>query len=54
MLDHMVPVAEMCYIERPDGVALPGEFHLRYVLRTDVPAFLERAAATTEQTEQHI
>lgn len=43
MLDHWVPVVETCYIERPDGVALPGEFHLRYVLRSDVPAFLEKA-----------
>jgi RimJ/RimL family protein N-acetyltransferase len=45
MLDRWVPVAETCYIEKPDGVALPGEFHLRYVLRSDVPRFLEKAAA---------
>jgi RimJ/RimL family protein N-acetyltransferase len=45
MLDHWVPVAETCHIERPDGVALPGEFHLRYVLRSDIPGFLERASA---------
>jgi RimJ/RimL family protein N-acetyltransferase len=45
MLDHWVPVAETCYVEKPDGVALPGEFHLRYVLRGDVAAFLQRAAA---------
>ena len=45
MLDHWVPVAETRYIENPDGVALPGEFHLRYVLRTDVPVFLEKAKA---------
>jgi hypothetical protein len=44
MLDHWVPVAETRYIENPDGVALPGEFHLRYVDRGDVPNFLERAA----------
>ena len=42
MLDHWVPVAEMCYIEKPDGVALPGEFNLRYVVRSDVPGFLEK------------
>jgi RimJ/RimL family protein N-acetyltransferase len=43
MLDHWVPVAETCYIEKPDGVALPGEFHLRYVLRRDVPSILAKA-----------
>jgi hypothetical protein len=37
MLDRYVPVAETRFIERPDGVAQPGEFHLRYVLRADVP-----------------
>lgn len=36
MLDKYVPVAETCHVEQPDGVALPGEFHLRYVLRADV------------------
>jgi RimJ/RimL family protein N-acetyltransferase len=46
MLDHWVPVAETRYIENPDGVALPGEFHLRYVLRRDIPGFLEKARAT--------
>jgi hypothetical protein len=45
MLDHWLPVAETRYIENPDGVALPGEFHLRYVLRSDVPRFLSRTAA---------
>ena len=45
MLDHWVPVADTCHIERPDGVALPGEFHLRYVLRGDVAGFLEKARA---------
>jgi hypothetical protein len=39
MLDRFVPIAETCYIEHPDGVALPGEFHLRYVLRQDIPSF---------------
>jgi hypothetical protein len=48
MLDHWVPVAETCHIEQPDGVALPGEFHLRYVLRSDIPGFLERAALESE------
>lgn len=37
MLDKWVPITETRYIEDPDGVALPGEFHLRYVFREDVP-----------------
>jgi RimJ/RimL family protein N-acetyltransferase len=44
MLDKFVPVAETRHVERPDGVAGPGEFHLRYVRREDVPAILARAA----------
>jgi RimJ/RimL family protein N-acetyltransferase len=36
MLNKFVPVAETVYIEQPDGVALPGEFHLRYVHRADI------------------
>lgn len=39
MLDRFVAVAETRYIETPDGVAAPGEFHLRYVRREDVPCF---------------
>lgn len=44
MLDKYLPVAESCHLEQPDGVALPGEFHLRYVLRGDVPKLFARAA----------
>ena len=43
MLDKFVPVSETAQIEKPDGVALPGEFHLRYVWREDVPSILSRA-----------
>jgi hypothetical protein len=43
MLDKWVPIAETRYIDDPDGVALPGEFHLRYVRREDVPALFEKA-----------
>jgi hypothetical protein len=43
MLDRYVPVAETCHIERPDGVAEPGEFHLRYVFARDIPGFFQRA-----------
>jgi RimJ/RimL family protein N-acetyltransferase len=46
MLDRYVPIAETRYIERPDGVALPGEFHLRYVLRNDMPSFFEKAKSS--------
>ena len=45
MLDKWVPVAETKYIEDPDGMALPGEFHLRYMRRDDVPRLFERARA---------
>lgn len=41
MLDKWVPVVETRIIENPDGVALPGEFHLRYMHRGDVPRFFE-------------
>lgn len=44
MLDHWVPVTETCFVEKPDGVALPGEFNLRYVMRSDVARFVEKAA----------
>jgi hypothetical protein len=44
MLDKFVPVAETKHIEKPDGVALPGEFHLRYVRREDIPRIFARAA----------
>lgn len=37
MLDKYVPVAETRYLENPDGVARPGEFHLRYIFREDLP-----------------
>ena len=44
VLDKFLPVSETRYIETPDGVAAPGEFHLRYVRREDIPALLARAA----------
>jgi hypothetical protein len=42
MLDKWVPVAETRHIDDPDGVALPGEFHIRYVRRNDVPKLMAR------------
>lgn len=43
VLDKFVPVSETKYIEKPDGVASPGEFHLRYVKREDIPRIFARA-----------
>jgi hypothetical protein len=43
MLDRYVLVAATRYISQPDGVARPGEFHLRYVYREDVPRFFALA-----------
>jgi len=50
MLDKYVPVAETCHVEQPDGVALPGEFNLRYVSRGDVPKIF--ATATSHPAAQ--
>jgi hypothetical protein len=43
VLDKYVPISETKYIEKPDGVASPGEFHLRYVKREDLPRIFARA-----------
>jgi RimJ/RimL family protein N-acetyltransferase len=43
MLDKFFPVAETKIIDQPDGVGLPGEFHLRYVRREDIPRIFARA-----------
>ena len=44
MLDKFIPVSETKYIDKPDGVAGPGEFHLRFVRREDIPKIFARAA----------
>ena len=44
MLDKFIPVSETKIIDKPDGVASPGEFHVRFVEREDVPRFFARAA----------
>jgi hypothetical protein len=44
MLDKFVAVSETKWIDKPDGVASPGEFHVRYARREDIPRFLARAA----------
>lgn len=43
MLDKFVPVSETKLIDKPDGVASPGEFHIRFVKREDFPAIFARA-----------
>jgi RimJ/RimL family protein N-acetyltransferase len=37
MLDKFMPVAVTEFVEKPDGLARPGEFHMRYVTRADLP-----------------
>ena len=44
MLDKFIPISETKFIDKPDGVALPGEFHLRYVRREDIPKIFARAS----------
>jgi hypothetical protein len=44
MLDKYVPVAATSYVERPDGAASADVFHLRYVLRRDIPLLFAIAA----------
>jgi hypothetical protein len=44
MLDKFIPFSETKYIDKPDGVAGPGEFHLRFVKREDIPKIFARAA----------
>jgi hypothetical protein len=41
MLDKFVAVAKTEFVERPDGLAKPGEFHMRYVTRADLPRIRE-------------
>jgi hypothetical protein len=42
MLDKFIPVSETKYVEHPDGVALPGEFHIRYVTPDGIPKLFSR------------
>jgi hypothetical protein len=44
MLDRFVPIAKTEYVEKPDGLARAGEFHIRYVTRTDLPRILAMAS----------
>lgn len=42
MLDKFIAVSETIWIDKPDGVASPGEFHVRFVTREDIPRFFAR------------
>lgn len=41
MLDKFAPVAKTEFVGRPDGLAKPGEFHIRYITRADLPRIRE-------------
>ena len=43
MLDKFVAVSETKFIDKPDGVACPGDFHVRFVRREDIHRFFARA-----------
>ena len=43
MLDKFVMISETKFIDKPDGVAIPGNFHIRFVRREDIPRFFVRA-----------
>lgn len=49
MLDKFVPVAETRWVEQLDGAGAPGEYHLRYVWRDDLPRLFARAAELARQ-----
>jgi len=44
MLDKFVAAAETSVTDKSDGVALPGEFHIRFVTRADIPRIFAREA----------
>ena len=43
LLDRFVPIAETTFVAKPDGLALPGVFNLRYVTREDLPRIMAMA-----------
>jgi hypothetical protein len=49
MLDKYVPVAETRWVKTLDGAGEPGEYHLRYVCREDLPRLFARAAELARQ-----
>jgi hypothetical protein len=49
MLDKFVPISRTEYVAKPDGVAAPGEFHIRFVGRGDLPRIFGRARELHER-----
>ncbi len=49
LLDKFLPIAETAYLENPDGLAGPGEFHHRYIYRKDIPSFVAQCDAFRAQ-----
>lgn len=50
-LDLYMPPAETKYVDSPGGLAGPGEKHLRYVYREDVPWILRRCAELRKEVQ---
>lgn len=48
LLDRFVPIAETTFVAKPDGLALPGLFNLRYVMREDLPRIMAMASQAGE------
>ncbi len=51
-LDLYMPPAETKYVLTPPGLAAPGECHIRYVLREDVPWMISRAKFLGSRDQQ--
>jgi len=47
-LDHYMPVVETHWLENPNGLAEPGEFHIRYVYRDRAGLLVQRARQLAE------
>jgi hypothetical protein len=43
MLEKFIRVSETSFVAKPDGVAAPGVFNMRYVYRSDVDSLFEIA-----------
>ena len=44
LLDRFIPIAETSFVAMPDGLALPGIFNLRHVMRDDLPRIMAMAS----------
>jgi len=52
-LDLYLPVAETRHFDNPDGVAGPGEFHVRYASNDDAHWLLARSQSLANGAESH-